>query len=273
MAGYLSGPRSSESALNAAATTSSKQIVSVQENQQTPIELRMERGGSLTGVVRYDDGSPALNLDVRLFQQQAGTWKPVGTSPGAGTSSGGLAPRTDDRGYFREAGLPSGTYAVEVSLPAINSSATPQFGRRIPSGRSSGQTLHVYSGNVFRIHDAKPIELRQGEERNGADVQIPLSGLHIVRGVIGAKSSGRRVGQGSVRLLDPDDKSLLREASIVDGGYFSFTYIPSGTYLIRIEGRPDRRDSQGVSYQILQQTLTIDGDLINLGFDLEDATQ
>jgi hypothetical protein len=59
--------------------------------------------------------------------------------------------------------------------------------------RDAAGALSVYSGNVFREKDAKPIEVTAGSERDGADITIPLLGLHSVSGTVTALADGHTI--------------------------------------------------------------------------------
>ena len=71
------------------------------------VDVRLERGGSISGVIRYDDGNPAPDVKaIRMVMQEDGKWMVDTFSPL------NPAPATDDRGHYRISGLPKGKYAV-----------------------------------------------------------------------------------------------------------------------------------------------------------------
>ena len=89
--------------------------------------------------------------------------------------------------------------------------------------------LAAYSGNVFREKDAKPVEVVAGTERDGADITIPLLGLHTITGSVTALADGHTIESGTVELLFADDKSELRASFIFsDDGHFSLPFVPEG---------------------------------------------
>jgi len=81
------------------------------------VDVRLERGGSINGVIRYDDGSPAAGVKpVRLILQEDGKWKQTSV-PGTTLSTAA----DDDRGHYRISGLAKGKYAIKATLPTMQS--------------------------------------------------------------------------------------------------------------------------------------------------------
>lgn len=66
----------------------------------------MSRAGSISGVVLDDRGEPIVNAYVRVLSRI-----PIGGEP---QLAAGSFARTDDRGAYRIAGLPRGTYYVQM---------------------------------------------------------------------------------------------------------------------------------------------------------------
>ncbi|MGA2276907.1 MAG: carboxypeptidase regulatory-like domain-containing protein [Terracidiphilus sp.] len=188
------------------------------------VDVRLERGGSLNGVIRYDDNSPASGVKaVRMVMQEDGKWVVDAFNP--------LMPATtsDDRGHYRISGLAKGKYAVKAELP------TNQMISGLGSGSSSlhsnfGDALVIYSGGVFREKDIKPIEVGAGEDVNGVDLVFPVDDLHLVSGTVTAKTDNHPLNSGWVNLKDPDTKATLRGTKIEEDGSFKFNYVPEGQY-------------------------------------------
>lgn len=115
------------------------------------------------------------------------------------------------------------------------------YDNRGGGGTSSNSvyTLPVYSGNKMRAKDAKPFDLKQGEERSGEDIQIPISQLHTVRGTVTAARDGHGLNGGQVALLYPDDKSPVSQTSVTSDAEFDFNFVPEGDYLLNVNGATD----------------------------------
>jgi len=209
------------------------QKIVVAPGSTTNLEIQIERGAAIDGVVHYDDGSPAPNVaPVLMVLGKDGKWKelaPADFRPSA----------TDDQGHYRFSGLPAGKYAVKATLPTVVASMGIGAGS-LTMHFNTGDALVVYSGNALWIKDVKPIELAPGDTRNDVDVSFPTDGLYVVSGSVVAKSDGHPVNAGSVELRDPFDKTVtLRSAKIGKGGSFQFNYVPGGTYRLEVTGAAD----------------------------------
>lgn len=188
------------------------------------VDVRLERGGSISGVIRYDDGSPAAGIKaIRMVLQEDGKWRVDGFNPLM------PAPTSDDRGRYRISGLPKGKYAVKAELP------TNQIISGLGSGSTSihsnfGDALAVYSGGALREKDIKPIEVSPGDEVDGVDLVFPVDNLNVVSGTVVAKTDSHPVNAGWISLKDPDTKATLRHTEIEADGSFKFDYVPEGQY-------------------------------------------
>jgi len=214
------------------AIESSAQKIVVGPNQAVNIDLQLELGASIGGVVRYDDGSPAAGVSPILMALGSdGKWKDIPPSTP-------MPSVTDEHGRYHFAGILAGNYAIKAALP------TTQVLMGIGAGAISmqmhlGDALEIFSGGVLWQRDLKPIKLAAGEESNDADLVFPINGLHIVSGTVVAKADGHAVNSGTIQLQDPDDKSMLRTTMIGKDGIFQFNYVPDGAYLIIVSGAAD----------------------------------
>lgn len=229
----------------------------------TPSDLTLARGASFGGTVRYDDGGLAEVVNIVLYRKdKTGKWNRYGDTLYAGyrmTSNF----RTDDRGRFYLPGLPSGSYIVEASLPQ------PHLIPGVGTGFSSNgpDSLQVFYGDKYRLKDASPIEIKDGEDRQDIDIEIPTNGLHTLQGFITSKPGGNNITKGNVSLLDPDDKTTLREADIQQDGSFSFNYVVNGNYLVQITAQADT----GAQYDSLSLPLLVESDMTDLAYAVSKA--
>lgn len=213
------------------------QQVTVEAGHSANVDVKLERGAALSGEIIYDDGSPALNVVAQLFmKEKAGTWKKVSTNTSAKGSfvSGG----TDDRGHYRFTGLVAGEYGIMAELPVTQFNSGAGLGSLSMQIHTS-DALQVYSGNVFRQREMKGFALGTGEERSDADLIFPVNGLFKVAGSVLAKRDNHPVGTGSVELLDPVDKLVLRTGQIDNDGTFAFQYVPAGEYVVHVLSAAD----------------------------------
>lgn len=220
--------------------------ITVAVNKESTSDIELERGAAISGTIRYDDGSPANGLAIALFRQQDdGKLVPISTSL-YGEIRDAFASKTEgtqtnDNGHYRIASLPAGKYAVQATFPTETSSFGGIFGGPSVAEIRSDEAgaLSVFTGNVFRRKDAKLIELVAGEERDGADITIPLLGLHSLSGSVLALSDSHPINHARVELLYADDKTPIRRIELGDDGRFSFAYIPEGEYILRISDAAD----------------------------------
>ena len=188
------------------------------------VDVRLERGGSISGVIRYDDGNPAPDVKaIRMVMQEDGKWIVDTFSP---LNS---APSTDDRGRYRISGLPKGKYAVRADLPT-NQSTSGLGPGSFDMHPNTGDALVVYSGGVLREKDVKPIEVGPGEDVDGVDLVFPIDNLHLVSGTVTAKADNHPLNAGMVYLKDPETKAMVRHTQIEEDGSFRFNYVPEGHY-------------------------------------------
>jgi hypothetical protein len=238
--------------------------ITVNAGLTTTSVLNLSLGASISGTVRYDDGGVATALILHLYRKdESGKWQPyLNRSANTTTAPLGGGTDTDGRGHFDELGLPQGIYCVEVMLPQASSSSNTITGNPSVTFRlTEGDALRVYNGDKYRLRDAAPIELHDGEDRSGIDINIPTQSLRSIHGTVVAKTDGHSIASGEVSLLDPDDKALLRKTSIEPDGSFSFHYVVKGSYLLRIEDATDNRNGKtGASYEPMTVPLLVEQD-------------
>ncbi|WP_263367140.1 carboxypeptidase-like regulatory domain-containing protein [Edaphobacter bradus] len=245
--------------------------ITVEPGTTAIANLSLSRGASLSGTVHYDDGGPGIDVRVHLYRRDGNRqWKIFHSSAGKGAMAPlGFDPQTDDRGRFYQPGLPPGRYIVEVSLP--EAVALPQNilnNHSVTAVLTTQNALRVYNGNKYRLYDAMPIELHEGESRTDVDITIPTTGLHSLRGTVTIKPDERAVTSGEITLLDPEDGTTLRSVFILDGS-FVFNYIPEGSYLVRIVTHASKQDSGATSTgETLTSPLVVESDIPNLTYSL-----
>lgn len=248
LAGYLNPlTRFGEKQLKAMSDDTRKElakavpIVSVEANQSATANLRLERASELSGTVLYDDGSPAIGLEVALLRKdQDGKLTDLHLSAMNGAGLFGSTGPTDDRGHYRMIGATPGEYAVRVSLPTqkISLGGLLSGGTSVTFVGGQGEGLSIYLGGTFRKKDAKIVKVGEGEQVGGLDLTIAGDGLHSLRGTVVAKLDGHPVSRAHVELLYADDRELIRTDEIGgesdEGGSFEFSYVPAGRYILRL---------------------------------------
>jgi len=213
------------------------------------VDVRLERGGSISGVVRYDDGNPAPDVKaVRMVMQDDGKWKVDTFNPSMPATT------TDDRGHYRISGLPKAKYAVKAELPTDQSTSGLGPGS-LDRHPNYGDALVVYSSGVFREKDIKPIEVGAGDDVDGVDLVFPVDNLHEVSGAVTAKTDSHPLNSGWVNLDDPETKTMLRHTRIEEDGSFRFNNVPEGQYqLVTSRAGDVDKDASGGIVQMMNPT-------------------
>jgi hypothetical protein len=190
-------------------------------HRTTEVSLQIERAAEIDGTVTYDDGSPAIGMHFQLFRKSAKSGlTEVGMPLFDGWSTHAVS---DGHGHFSATNLPAGEYAVCALMPSGSQDSAPR----------------ICLGNTFRKRDAGTVKVEAGEAAGGADIVIPLAGLHTVAGTVTTLADGHALGRGTVRLLYADDREKARETSILDDGSFSLQYVAEGKYILEVTGAQD----------------------------------
>jgi hypothetical protein len=211
--------------------------ITVQANLPVAVDVTIERGAAVSGMVQYDDGSPASGLQVTLLTRIKNEWGVIPSNNPVANS--GFFAQTDDQGHYRISGLPAGKYALQAELRLTKITyRSDEHGGSISSGSEYSMTF--YSGNSTRPKKAVPFSLTPGEDRGGLNLEIPVSRLHTVRGNIISARDGHVLNGGSLQLVYSDDKSTAANTYLTnDDDAFTFSFVPEGDYILRVDGASD----------------------------------
>ncbi len=254
--------------------------VHVTAEATSSVTVSIQRGGALAGHVEWEDGSPAAGVSVQAVPSTTAKALPAGLRGlGAGFGTAGSSENTDDKGNFRLSGIVSGDYLVQVTISP---------GTQIRTDGRSGQytpPIRVYAPGVFRRIDAKPVNVRAGDERTDVRMIIDLRGLHVVSGSASSASAGNAVASGRVTLTDASDSSVTIQGSIGSAGTFRLPYVPKGSYTLQVSGASSQAISgfrgrggqvsspPAVSYRPYSQALVVgDADVSGVGVTLTPVT-
>jgi hypothetical protein len=189
--------------------------------KMTNVSLTLQRGASISGVVRDERGQPAPAVNV-----QALWYRTVNGERRLQTAGLGLGRElTDDRGAYRLFGLGPGEYTVAVSLQAspgvfrLTSDADVQVAlQRLKPGSGRGAappagaapatrspslsyTPSFYPGTPD-VSAATFFTLAPGEERSGVDLTIGLLPAAVLRGTV-TNPAGPLPANLELRLINP----------------------------------------------------------------------
>ncbi|MGB8031629.1 MAG: carboxypeptidase-like regulatory domain-containing protein [Terracidiphilus sp.] len=212
--------------------------VTVTANLPGQLSIRLERGAEINGTATYDDGSPAIGLHVSIALKTGDEGN--GGAPQSSSEppiySGAGPTTTDDRGRFRILGVLPGVYVVSVSVPARWAASTDKnpFAELM---ESSVGAMDVYMGGGQRATKAETIKVTTGGASKDADITIPLSRLHTIRGQVLMKSTNQPPGSATVRLLYADTREEAR-TMVAPNGEFEFHYVPEDSFILRAVATP-----------------------------------
>ena len=195
--------------------------VTVAANRTTTTDIFLNRGAAISGSVRFDDGEPDSGATVSLLRKgKDGKWTEFTTPESLFVLSRTSGAPTDDQGNFRVTGLPAGEYLLRTTL-ALSGADVESPGVDAPN--EPDYRWDIYYGNGIRPSDAKPIKLKDGEQATGINLEIPLSRLHSVSGIVLSQETGRPINHADVELHNPDDDSTCAVTRINrDIGQFRF---------------------------------------------------
>jgi protocatechuate 3,4-dioxygenase beta subunit len=211
--------------------------------QLTGIDLRLTRGGVITGRVLDEDGEPLARalVTVQRYQYIRGERQ---LTPAGGDQS-------DDRGVYRMFGLPPGEYYVSAdaaslfqvlgrgggALAALAGAGGPGGGRGGRGGFFGGVAddpeptgyAPTYYPGVVSAGEATKITVAPGQEVSGIDFQVQLVPTATVRGIVAGAD-----GPVPVLLVPTDAGGMLRAQMLRGGaaadGTFTITNVPPGRY-------------------------------------------
>ena len=227
----------------------------------TSVDLRLIRGGVITGHVMDEDGEPLTRamVTVERYQYVRGERQLV--------AAGGDP--SDDRGQYRVFGLPPGDYYVSATTSGLAQTlgrGLQQLANGGPAGRGGrggffggppspdeaetvGYAPTYYPGTVTAA-EAMKLTVGPGQEIAGIDFQVQLVAMATVRGFVMNADSPVSV------LLAPQEAGGVRRGQVLRGGTqadgsFTITNVPPGhfTAIARSGGRggTDKIGSQQVN--------------------------
>jgi hypothetical protein len=150
--------------------------------QAVNVDIKLARGGVVTGRVLDEEGEPLARAVVSVLRQQYVRGEKQLTPAGADQS--------DDRGQYRVFGLPPGEYFVSASAAGIEQVVRQALGD--PSGvqqpDASGYAPTYYPG-VTSASDATRLKVAAAQEITGVDFQIQIVPFATVKGVVAGGSA------------------------------------------------------------------------------------
>ena len=213
--------------------------VHVAADHPSSVDLTMDRGAAVSGTLLWDDGGPLSGAVIAVIPAKADPAQPsaqFGMLAIAGIMNS-LLSITDDQGHFRLSGLPPGDYLIQATIQAGQQTG---LGAGMNLGKLMGyKPLILFAPSAFHKSEAKSISLKSGEELRDQQVTLNLGGLHSVSGQITSVEDHHGINSATVRLTDVSDKDFVRSASVDAAGHFYVTFVPKGTYTLKVAEAED----------------------------------
>jgi hypothetical protein len=213
------------------------QIVHVVADRQSTANVTIARGAAISGVISWDDGSPVTGAIFTVTPVKGDAKPPLQFGMLAMASMLSALSISDDLGHYRISGLAPGDYIVTATLRTGGQSG---LGAGMNLARAMAVTpMIVYAPSAFHKADAKPVTLTAGEDLRDQAMTLNLSGLHAVSGTVASAEDHHGINQATVRLQDGTDKEFVRSASVDAAGNFTVTFLPPGTYTMKVSDAED----------------------------------
>ncbi len=197
-------------------------------------EVRVFRGGVITGRVTTEDGEPVPKADIKLFQRKSGrlvhfesTWQLSGRDQSS--------LQTDSRGVYRIAGLPAGEYVIRASESAIGTN-----GAEASEGAyGDGSLVIAYYPSATTLKDARAVSVLEENESTGIDISMPARETHKIAGTVTIGPAGDLTGSVEIKIDRTDEGLQSRSPLDVRGhsdqdGKWEVDGIPDGEYLVTV---------------------------------------
>jgi len=244
--GYMSARAEAQAATNAGAQPADVlarvPVVHVSGDSSSSVTVTLNRGGTISGRVQWEDGSPATGVVMNAVAVTKAVALPAALQAlrGVNGGGGGLTSVTDDRGAFRLLGLASGDYYVQATIDTRS-----MFGGGGPQMRGGGSQILIYSPGVYRKADSKPVTVRVGDERDDIRMVLDLSALHTVSGHVSSPNPGQAIASGTVQIVDTTDSTVSAAGQIGVNGDFAIPFVSAGNYTLTVS----QASTQAVSQQ------------------------
>jgi Carboxypeptidase regulatory-like domain len=213
------------------------QIVHVAADHQSTANVTIERGAAISGVISWDDGSPVTGAIFTVTPAKGDAKPPSQFGMLVMTSMLSALSISDDLGHYRISGLAPGDYIVTATLRTGGQSG---LGAGTNLAKMMAVTpMVVYAPSAFHKADAKPVTLTAGEDLRDQAMTLNLAGLHSVSGTIASAEDHHGINQATVQLQDGADREFVRSASVDAAGNFTVTFLPPGTYTMKVSGGED----------------------------------
>lgn len=224
------------------------------------VQIPARRGGAISGRVMYSDGDAAIGVKVEILRKVEEKFVPV--IPNFSTFFSMMEGRagvsqTDDRGFYRFAGLPSGEYIVKI---VENVSHGDKKGYESFEGLifGKGSFMTMYYPDVFELEKAESITIGYGQEQSEMNITIPDRELYTIEGKIvsakdklpirNAKIILKKEGEDTPTSIFGPEERLQQSVDSDERGVWHFKELPKGKYKLVVEAMYSEFDAASKVY-------------------------
>jgi len=249
--------------------------VTVDGRSAVKTEIRVSRGGVITGRVLTETDEPIAKAQIRLFQIEDGKLRPATVTTRLLRQDQAIL-QTDSRGVYRIGGLATGEYIVRAS--ESDESGNPDDA---PEGSyTDGSMMVAFYPKAVRVQDATSVKVQQGSETKDVDIRFTERIGYRISGTVLVK--GRPVSSAEIKLTrdepEVDPNTLTSpQARSDDKGQWEIRTVPDGKYTLLVSGLvigmvhfSDDQDFAQVAPR--RRELIVDGsDVTNINVELVEA--
>lgn len=202
------------------------------------ITLVAQRGGAITGRITDRDGFPISEAKVSVYWADDDEPAPYPLTVSYGV-------RSDDRGVYRIAGLPTGKYLIRVNDSDLDLPASTNADLYL-----DGTHVATYYPDTPSMTEAARIELVAGRDTAGIDIRFPERKTYKVGGTIVLASSSRPLSGMTFVLTTETDPSLQIDGETGSGwvfdrsGEWSVADLPDGRYVLSVDSLGDSQENR-----------------------------
>lgn len=206
--------------------------VTLDSSGSASVVFALERGATISGKVSYDDGVPIENISVLATRVQDSDHADGHGSIYAKTAEARAT--TDDRGIYRIAGLPAGTYIAlaRITMNHLQFHVAAKDNVTMTTAQPGDVNLTFYAPAAVEKVKAQEFKLGEQDERGGVDLVADLSHLHSIGGLVQAQ--GRAIARAGLELRGDGDAENRHGTITDETGSFRFDLIPEGSYKLMV---------------------------------------
>jgi hypothetical protein len=207
--------------------------------QRRNVDIRLVRGGVITGTLLDEFLEPAENVTVRAFELRAGDERTVAVA--------GVSAVTDDRGRYRLPGLLPGPYFVGTAAST----------ERPDAATGKGYAPAYYPG-VTEIASARPLDVREEQERPFIDFPREPTRVATITG-FALNSRNEPVTEPVILVASQRSGAVIAgtQSGAVHGleGAFEISNVPPGDYVVQATSKRGEGESPefGMQYVSVYQ--------------------